>query len=243
MGSSQKNNSNMQKISLLLSPLLISAVPPKPLRDRPGRIVILGEKCPSVVGTTKFNPETYLGTWFNMANAPFFWQPDADSCITAQYYLAPDNSDYDIQVVNSELSARKNSRSTSVGKASIDTSTTGSLNVAFGPLNPGDSDATTDNYIILDTDNVNYSWVWSCTDHCDSDGNCDGEEPILWILNRDRHVPQNEINDQIDSALKIVQDAGFSQNSVNIVRSRMHITDQSGETCDNYYQENSDLKP
>merc|ERR1712046_23402 len=51
---SQKNNSNMQKISLLLSPLLISAVPPKPLRDRPGRIVILGEKCPSVVGTTKF---------------------------------------------------------------------------------------------------------------------------------------------------------------------------------------------
>lgn len=175
-----------------------------------------------------------------MANAPFIWQPNVNPCITAQYYAPPPNSDYDITVANSEFSVRKNERFTTVGKATIDTSTTGTLNVAFGPVSPADD---MDNYIILDTDNSNYAWIWSCTNHCDLQGNCDGDQPILWILNRNHNVSEDDVWSQIDAALEIVQRGGYSADAVSQLKARMHVTDQSAETCDSYYQENEDLVP
>merc|ERR1711976_415147 len=228
----------LRLINLLLTLTPILAVPPKTLNDR--RIIVLGEKCPEITGSANFDPETYLGTWFNMANSPFIWQPDVNPCITAQYYPPSENSDYDIQVVNSEFSVRQGRRFTTVGKATIDTNTTGTLNVAFGPTQPLQG---ADNYIILDTDNVNFAWIWSCQNYCDSEGNCDGDQPILWILNRDHNGSESFVQKQIDAALEIVMESGYSENAAEQIRQRMHVTDQSSETCDRYYEENQDLKP
>jgi len=100
-----------------------------------------------------------------------------------------------------------------------------------------------DNYIILDTDNSNYAWIWSCTNHCDSEGNCDGDQPILWILNRNHNVSEDTVWSQIDAALEIVQRGGYSADAVSQLKARMHVTDQSADSCDSYYQENEDLVP
>ena len=228
----------LQKSLLLLSPLLTYAVPPKPLTDR--RIIILGEECPAITGTTKFNADQYLGTWFNMANAPFIWQPTANTCGTAQYYTPPANTRYDIQVVNTELSARTNELFSTTGKATIQKDQPGTINVAFGPIQPKQG---MNNYIILDTDNLNYSWVWSCQNYCDDEGNCDGDQPVLWILNRQRTGDSANVWAQIDAALQIVQNAGYSAEAVSQIKQRMHVTDQSSQTCDAYYAENADKRP
>jgi len=210
---------------------------PTPFRPDDHRLVIQGEACPSVVGTTKFNPDTYLGNWFQMAALPFYWSPEEDTCVTAQYYPAPAGSNYDVQVVNSERQPTGN-RQTSVGKAVINPNQPGTLGVAFGPITPTDD---MDNYIILDTDNVNYSYVWSCASYCLL-RQC-SSSPILWILNRNHNAPANNVQTQIDEALSILVGFGFSEDAASQVRQNMLITNQSSETCDAYYQENQDLTP
>merc|ERR1711990_787395 len=190
-----KTKKTMSPILSLLLPLTaFAAVPQSPvLRDH--RIIVEGEACPDVTGTTKFNPDLYLGNWFQMAVPPFYWTPKQDICVTAQYYAPPAGSDYDVQVVNSELEPSTGERVTSVGKAVINPSQPGTLSVAFGPVTPA---ADGDNYIILDTDNVNYSFVWSCKSFCF--GRECNNSPILWILNRNHDATASDVDSQIEAA-------------------------------------------
>merc|ERR1711874_332271 len=225
------------KLTSTLLPLSALAAVPTPapaLRDH--RIIIEGEACPTVVGSSNFNPTTYLGTWFQMAIPPFFWTPSEDICVTAQYYAPPAGADYDVQVVNSEL--EDGERRTSVGKAVINPDQPGTLSVAFGPVTPA-SDG--ENYIILDTDNVNYSFVWSCSSFCFG-RNCNNS-PILWILNRNHDADATNVNDQIDAALEVLAGFGYSESSQTQLKQAMMLTNQSAESCDSYYAENEDLTP
>merc|ERR1711997_516103 len=230
---------NTQKMSFRIAsalvPLTAFAAIPTTLRDH--RIIVEGEACPEVTGSSNFNADLYLGNWFQMAVPPFFWTPEQDICVTAQYYQPPANSDYDVQVVNSELEP-SGQRLTSVGKAVINPSQPGTLSVAFGPVTPA-SDG--DNYIILDTDNVNYSFVWSCKSFCF--GRTCNNSPILWILNRDHNTSAESVDIQIDAALEILAGFGYSQNSADQLKAAMMLTDQSSDSCDQYYAENKDITP
>jgi len=232
------------KLALLTVPLAFAAPPaipnnpPSPFRPDDHRVIISGEACPNVVGTTKFNPETYLGTWFQMSALPFYWSPAEDICIAAQYYAAPEGTtNYDITVVNTLLQP-DGSVSKSVGKGIINPSQPGTLGVAFGPVVPTDD---MDNYIILDTDNVNYSYVWSCASYCLL-RSC-SSSPVLWILNRSHSAPANNVQTQIDEALSILVGQGLSEDGAQQVRQAMTITQQSSESCDAYYQANADYRP
>merc|ERR1711976_386559 len=224
--------------SLLLLPLTaFAAVPRMSPALRQHRIIVEGEACPTVTGSSNFDADQYLGTWFQMAVPPFFWTPDQSLCVTAQYYAPPSGSDYDVQVVNSELEPN-GQRYTSVGKAVINPDEPGTLSVAFGGVTP---DSEGDNYIILDTDNVNYSFVWSCKSFCF--GRECNNSPILWILNRDHNKSAENVDSQIDAALEILAGFGYSENSQVQLKQAMMVTDQSSGSCDQYYAENKDLLP
>merc|ERR1711879_958286 len=218
MGIKYKKTFKMHsKLAILSLPLAFGALPPmnppEPFRPDDHRIIIEGEACPNVIGTTKFNPSTYLGNWFQRAASPFYWSPKEDTCVTAQYYTPPPNSNYDVQVVNSERKP-DGSRQTSVGKAVINPNQPGTLGVSF---------------------------VWSCSSLCLL-RKCNSSA-ILWILNRNHNAPASYVQTQIDEALEILVGYGLSEDGASQVRSTMLITDQSSETCDAYYQENQDLTP
>merc|ERR1711879_1131401 len=188
-----------------------------------------------VVGSANFNPDLYLGNWFQMAAPPFYWSPLDDICVTAQYYPPPAGANY-VKVVNSEL--RDTERVTSIGKAVVNPNKQGTLSVAFGPVTPSPDG---ENYIILDTDNVNYSYVWSCQSICF--GRKCNNSPILWILNRTHNAPAVNVDSQIDNAMAILAGFGYSQNSIIQLKQAMVVTDLSSENCDSYYAENADLTP
>jgi len=69
-------------------------------------------------------------------------------CPWANYTLESDGS---VKVVNSEVLWWKNERKYATGKAYVNPDLPGTLDVAFGPVQP---DPHGDNYIILDTDNT-----------------------------------------------------------------------------------------
>jgi len=41
-------------------------------------------------GTYSFEPTEYIGRWYTLANAPFFWQREKDRCVWANYTLVED---------------------------------------------------------------------------------------------------------------------------------------------------------
>merc|ERR1712170_62261 len=104
--------------------------------------------------------EEYIGRWYNIANLPFFWIDGDNYCPWANYtkWSEVDPSvPYDIKVVNSEINYRSGVRDYSVGNAYINQYEPGTLDVAFGPVEPSQ---TGTNYQVIATDNVNYSYVW-----------------------------------------------------------------------------------
>jgi len=60
-----------------------------------------GTGCPEVTGSSNFELDSYLGTWYNIANSPFFWMSNKNRCVTAEYSM---NDDDTIKVVNGDIS-------------------------------------------------------------------------------------------------------------------------------------------
>ena len=181
-----------------------------------------GKKCPSVSGSENFNLDSYLGKWYNIANSPFFWMSNKDRCATAEYSL---NNDGSIEVTNGQISRWTNKRAPLTGQA-VTTPDQGVLSVGFGPMKARADDG---NYFILDTDNENFSYVWSCSDYCVFNW-CIGHRPILWILNRNYENTDDEVNAQIDNAFGILKEFGYDDKSSRKLLKKMHIANH--ENCD-----------
>jgi len=99
-------------------------------------------------GSANFVAEQYIDRWYNLANTPFPFMNTKNRCPWANYTLESDGS---VKVVNSEVLWWKNERKYATGKAYVNPDLPGTLDVAFGPVQP---DPHGDNYIILDTDNT-----------------------------------------------------------------------------------------
>merc|ERR1711936_269191 len=111
-------------------------------------LTIPDASCPDVTGSTNFDAVAYMGRWYQIAAAPFFWSNPKDTCTWANYTLLDDGS---VKVVNSEIQWWSGQRFTSTGSAVVNPNQPGTLSVAFGPITP---DPEGENYIILNTDNL-----------------------------------------------------------------------------------------
>lgn len=157
--------------------------------------------CPEVTGTPDFNPDLYQGTWFNLAISPFFWDFPTARCTSATYKTNTDeDSIADLDVINSSILAF-GFRSTFRGKAIIENGTPpddklATLSVSFFK----DPVPNTDNYIVFSTDNISYSYVWSCKNNEE-----DNEfEPVLYILNRSSEVSAWKTGEHIKNAMLLL---------------------------------------
>merc|ERR1711976_478427 len=148
-------------------------------------------------------------TMVQYPNLPFFWMDGDNYCPWANYtkWSEVDPSvPYDIKVVNSEINYRSGVRDYSVGNAYINQYEPGTLDVAFGPVEPSQ---TGTNYQVIATDNVNYSYVWNCDDICNS-GVCQ-HQPLMWILNRDPNANQQQ---EVENAMKVLASTGYDPTKV-----------------------------
>jgi len=180
-------------------------------------LFIFGDNCPTVGGVSRFDAKQYIGEWFQLSSLPFIFVNSADRCIVANYTLLPNGN---IGVDNSAISHWTGERSGAEGEAAlIEGNTKGELNVAFY-LSP--SKTAEPNYIILDTDYDEYSYVWSCTDLFFA------HIPQLWILNREPNRTSEYIIRQEQAAIKILRSFGYN----DFVEVSKNMIETSQDNCD-----------
>jgi len=180
-------------------------------------LFIFGDHCPTVSGVANFDANQYTGEWFQLSSLPFIFVSSADRCILANYTLLPNGN---IGVDNSGINHWTGVRSGAEGEAAlIDGNTKGELNVQFY-VSP--STTAEPNYFILDTDYVEYAYVWSCRSLFFA------HIPQLWILNREPNRSPEYILQQEQAAIDILISFGYEDE--HRVSNNMITTSQ--ENCD-----------
>lgn len=117
-----------------------------------------------------FDPNQYLGTWYEVARLDHSFERDLDN-VTASYSLRDDGG---IKVINRGYNSKKNEWKEAVGKAyfvdpaNADGSRTGKLKVSFfGPFYGAYNIITLDqpyyNYVMLCGPDKSYLWILSRT--------------------------------------------------------------------------------
>jgi len=179
-------------------------------------VIIWGKGCPDVSGAPDFNLTSYLGQWFQLAALPFAFVNTKTTCVWAKYALLPNGN---IAVNNTYLKNGK--RSGVTGEAAPIANTSGELDVEFFR-----SPSTTrkPNYIVLNTDYTEFSYVWSCESFYV------GHSPKLWILNRGSNYTLEYVKEQAKNALDILQGFGYDSQSIDEVWRRLIATNQTN--CD-----------
>ncbi|XP_049874549.1 apolipoprotein D-like [Pectinophora gossypiella] len=171
--------------------------------------VIFPGACPDVAAMADFNPNRYLGKWYE-AEKYFALFELGGRCVTADY---SEKENGVIGVVNKQLSSYTGIQSEIQGEANqVSRSDEGKLSVRFPSL-PVNFAAP---YWVVDTDYDNFAVVWSCYDfgifHTRN----------AWILTRERN-PQ----------LSVMEKAYQASDRNNINRAYFMRTDQ--KNCpDNY---------
>lgn len=133
----QPSRSNMKKIIIYLSALLLSGCIGMPKTVTPVR---------------DFELTRYLGNWYEIARLDHSFERGLEQ-VSAQYKL---NEDGDISVINRGFSTQKNSWSEALGKAKlVNKADLGYLKVSFfGPFYAS--------YIIFELDKNNYEYAFVC---------------------------------------------------------------------------------
>ena len=156
--------------------------------------------------------------WWNPIASPFFWNFEGSTCQSATYIptgeYSPEGGIY-FQVINQGLLRDEQAeiygqqRYASYGYALEDTDKTGTASVIFYDEMP-DPNEPLDNYIVLDTDNLTYSYVWSCKfyDHT-NDPRPNEYRPILWILLEDRDTSKAMLEQHTENAMDIIRGSGW----------------------------------
>ena len=166
--------------------------------------------CPDIQGTAKWDPATYTShNWWQPVASPFFWNFPGTTCTSATYIPTGEYSSTGgvyFSVLNQSILPPQKQEKTNqtygqaYGMAVQNTNYNGTASVIFfeGDPNP---DGT--NYIIMDTDNETYAYVWSAA----SVGNsC---RPILWMLFDDRNISKELLEGHVSDAMQILKDAGW----------------------------------
>ncbi len=142
-----------------------------------------------VTTINNFMPEKYLGSWYEVARIPFFFEKDCIAPTIANYKLDGDTLD-----VTNSCHKSDGSYDEATGKAYlVESSNIGKLKVTFVPKWLRFTHIGRGDYWILYTDYNNYSLVGS-PDH-----------KYLWILSRSENISPNKTTE----LLTIAQNQGF----------------------------------
>ncbi|XP_072025558.1 apolipoprotein D-like [Amphiura filiformis] len=137
--------------------------------------------CPDVTTKADFDIEQYLGTWYQIARYPAFFQSDDESCTQATYSPSEKGDNY-VDVLNQGLLA-DGSVDSIQGEAYVpDPSEPGKLLVRFSPYAPAGD------YWVLDTDYDVYALVHSCSSFFFF------HTQIDWILSQQRTIEETALN-------------------------------------------------
>jgi len=168
--------------------------------------LVLFGGCPNVAGTPNFNLTRYLGQWFQISSLPVIFQDSSDGCVLANYTTLSNGL---IGVHNSAVNAQGIRSGITGAAALIKDTTRGELNVAFfmPPSSTGPA-----NYIVLDTDYTNFTYVWSCSDYVIF------HIPALWIMNREYDHALGYIGSQEQAALDIIMSFGYTSYNAMLIR-------------------------
>lgn len=142
-----------------------------------------------VKAVSPFDKDKYLGKWYEIARFDFRFERGLNNT-TAEYSVTDKNV---IKVVNRGYNSEKNEWKQAVGKAKfVKDDTTAMLKVSFfGPFYSGY------NVIAID-DNYKYALV------------AGKSLKYLWILSRDKSIPENVKNE----FLKIAEEMGFNTSNL-----------------------------
>jgi apolipoprotein D and lipocalin family protein len=166
--------------------------------------ILIFTACSSNLQTAEFvEVEAYLGDWYQIASIPTWFQDKCLGCDMANYQLAPQDADYDIQVTNTCKLKPKNQDEDPVAKAKAwvdDKETNSKLKVQF----PGMPFFVKADYWITMLGEKNeegkYSYAVVATPN----------KKYLWILNRDKEMEESTYQ-KIITELK---EKGFDTDSI-----------------------------
>ena len=150
--------------------------------------------CDAPPALIDFDGSQYMGTWYEATHTvgmPF--QDEEGTCTTAQYRDLTDEGHF--KVYNSGQDADFGSRGGIHGRVKCP-DTTGQCYVTF--FTPWTSEP---NYIVIDTDYISYSLVYSCHS---------GPTPSLWIMSREPYLPDNVYADLLERASDLLPSFDFS---------------------------------
>jgi len=184
-------------------------------------VVIWGENCPDVSGMPMFDVTHYTGQWFQLSSLPFIFVSSDSICVWAKYTLLTNGN---VAVNNSGIKPSNGKRFEALGEAALiaNTSGRGELDVEFYFKKP--SPAAEPNYIVLNTDYTEFTYVWSCANYFNT------HVPKLWILNRSFNHTLEYIHKQEANALEILKGFGYGQKSLDLVVGSLDITKHTN--CD-----------
>jgi len=140
--------------------------------------------CPVVKTMQKFEPQKYMGKWYEIQKYPMIWQT-GQKCTTATYGLNPNGT---VNVDNQAIFKYIDYPVGIQGLATPSPSESSKLVVSFGSFFPkGD-------YWLIDTDYTSYSLVYSCCQLTVPYFNLPFRLEYSWILSRKPTLDQNRVN-------------------------------------------------
>merc|ERR1711962_457469 len=162
--------------------------------------ISLGE-CPNFPVEQNFDPQRYLGRWYEYSNYFAIFQLFG-VCVSADYSDVSSGGQTKIKVINKGVNTFKGTPNVAEGSAVLgepaNPSKPGKLIVNFDSQ-PSFARSSTTNYNILDTDYSSYAIVYSCSEKL-----LVFKTELLWILTRDRNPTQSVI----DKATAIIKSQG-----------------------------------
>eukprot|EP00095_Tigriopus_kingsejongensis_P004038 maker-scaffold5_size1054832-snap-gene-5.9 protein:Tk04038 transcript:maker-scaffold5_size1054832-snap-gene-5.9-mRNA-1 annotation:"AGAP009281-PA" len=175
------NGKMMQSLVIALCLTLLS-------REASGQELSFGQ-CQTFPVIKNFQPDRYLGKWYEYSNYFFFFQLFG-KCVTATY---TDNKGQRIGVLNQSINEKNGRRNEARGEALLKPGNQGlgRLIVNFDDQ-PFFVRSNSPNYFVVDTDYENFSIVYTCQNRV---GILKSE--ILWILTRERFPSQRLIQEVI----------------------------------------------
>jgi hypothetical protein len=191
----------------IASPLQISKLADEPKFETVPRY---RGACPDIKGTDKWDPVVYTShNWWQPISSPFFWNFPGTTCISATYeptgQISSTGGVY-FSVLNQGILPDQTQEKTgnqyevANGMAVQNTAYNGTASVIFYQGVPS-TEGT--NYIVMDTDNESYAYVWSA-------GNAGNScRPILWMLFGDRDISESSLAGHIESAMNIIKSSGW----------------------------------
>lgn len=157
--------------------------------------------CPKVTPSKNYQFEPSLGLWWNVAISPFFWHFRDSTCAAIEVKDHEDREGY-VRIRGTAITPNGH-RSIVNGLGITDDHgserTTGYWSVSYF-MEPKHFQ---DNWVVLDTDNDSYAYVWDCTEKKANKlsrafGAEDTYSPVIWINVRDQNMSDEDINMHID---------------------------------------------